>query len=84
MQNPALSLVEFHMDGDCPALLFVKVFLQGLPAFEGINRFSWFHIICELVKYPFQSFVQVIYEDIEEQKAEDGALWNPSNGRSPV
>lgn len=40
MQNVALSPVELHTAGDCPALSFLKVSLHGLPAFKEVNRFS--------------------------------------------
>ncbi|KAJ7413513.1 hypothetical protein BTVI_42998 [Pitangus sulphuratus] len=68
VQNSALSLVELHMVGDCPALQFVEVSLQGLPVFEGVNSSSQFCVICNLAQYPFQFFVQVIYEDVEEHR----------------
>ncbi|RMC19095.1 hypothetical protein DUI87_03699 [Hirundo rustica rustica] len=57
--------------------------LQGLPPLEGVN-ISQFCIICKPAQYPIQSCVQVIYEDVEEQRAEDGALKNPSSDRFPV
>ena len=36
-QNLALTLVQFHALGDCPALTFVKIYQQGLSALEGFN-----------------------------------------------
>lgn len=56
------------MVGDSPALWLVHVFLQGLPALEGVNS-SW---------------VQVIFEDVDEHRAENGALQNPISDRSDV
>ncbi|KAJ7400343.1 hypothetical protein BTVI_106306 [Pitangus sulphuratus] len=84
VQNPALPLIKFDMVGDCPVLSFVQVSLQGLLAFEGVNSSSQFCVICKLAQYPFESCVQVIYEDVEEQRAQDGALWNPTSDRLPV
>ncbi|KAJ7414310.1 hypothetical protein WISP_85052 [Willisornis vidua] len=84
VQNLALPLVELHMVGDCPALQFVKVSLQDLPAFEGVNSSSQFCVFCKLTQYPFQSCVEVVYEDVEEHRAQDGALKNSTSDKSPV
>lgn len=37
-----------------------------------------------LSKHPFQSLVQVIYKDLEENRAKDGTLWNPTSDRLPA
>ncbi|KAF4788260.1 hypothetical protein TURU_162276 [Turdus rufiventris] len=47
--------------------------------FEGVNSSSQLCIICKLAHYLFQSCVQVIYEDVEELRAKDGALWSPDS-----
>ena len=38
LQNLALVFVKFHMVSDCPALLFVKITLQGLTTLMGVNN----------------------------------------------
>ncbi|KAJ7419747.1 hypothetical protein WISP_52420 [Willisornis vidua] len=55
---------------------------QGLPSLKTVNGSSQFCIICKLAEYPFQSYMQVIYEDVEEYGAQDGALRNPTSDRS--
>ncbi|KAJ7425810.1 hypothetical protein WISP_20201 [Willisornis vidua] len=66
-----------------PADVFPRLF-KGLSAFEGVNSSSQFCVICKLAHYSFQSCIQVIYEDVEEHRAQDGALWNSTSDRSPV
>ncbi|KAJ7410396.1 hypothetical protein BTVI_53560 [Pitangus sulphuratus] len=78
VQNPALVLVKLHMVGDCPVFSFVKVSLQDLPAFEGVNSLSQISIISKLAQYPFDFCIQVIYKDVEEHRASDGAMQNPT------
>ncbi|KAJ7416720.1 hypothetical protein WISP_69122 [Willisornis vidua] len=43
-----------------------KVFLQDFPYFEGVSSSSKFCATCKLAWYPFQSFVKVTDEDVEE------------------
>ena len=38
--NLALALAEAPMVGDCPALYFVKISLQGLSTLDGVSRSS--------------------------------------------
>ncbi|RMC12967.1 hypothetical protein DUI87_10494 [Hirundo rustica rustica] len=84
VQNLTLSLVDLHLVGDCSTLQFIEVSLQGLPASEGVSSSFRFCIIWELAQYPFQSCLQVIYEDVEEHGAEDGALCYPTSDTSPI
>lgn len=39
-QNLALALVQLHALGDCPALTYVEISLQGLSVLEGVNSSS--------------------------------------------
>ncbi|KAJ7427533.1 hypothetical protein WISP_06198 [Willisornis vidua] len=60
---------------------FVDVSLQGLPAIKGFNSSSQFCVICKLAEYLFKSCIQIIYEDVEEHRAQDGALLNSTSDR---
>ncbi|KAJ7420091.1 hypothetical protein WISP_50329 [Willisornis vidua] len=53
---------------------------QDLPAFEGDSSSSQFCVICKFT----QSCVQVLYADAEENRTQDGALWNPTCDREKL
>lgn len=40
VMNPALAFVELHAACDCPNLWYVTIFLQSLPALEGLHSSS--------------------------------------------
>lgn len=78
VQDPALALVKHHTVRDCPSLQFVQVSLQGLSVLEGVDNSSQFSVIGKLAECSIESYVQVVNEDGEECRAEDGALQNPT------
>ncbi|KAJ7409914.1 hypothetical protein WISP_111569 [Willisornis vidua] len=86
VQDPDLSLAGLHSSlvelhsWRLPSPLIC----QSFSASEGVKSSSQFYVICRLAQYPFQSCIQVIFEDVEEHKAQNGALWNPTSDRSPV
>ena len=57
VQNPALALVKLHAVGDCPALCFVKISLQGISALERVNSSSSLVLSSDLV------YTQVLHPD---------------------
>ena len=65
-------------------LVIAQCSLQGLLTLEGVNSSSQFCVIYKLAQYPSQSCIQVIYGDVEEHRAENGALQSPASDRSPV
>ncbi|KAJ7426119.1 hypothetical protein WISP_18855 [Willisornis vidua] len=61
-----------------------QIFNKGLPSFERENSSSAFCVIWKLAQYRVQSCIEAIYEDIEEHKAQDGVMWNPTSDKLPV
>lgn len=55
--------------------LFAEVFLKSLSAPEGVGSSSQFGVVSKLSQH--SSCHQIINRDVEENWAEDGALWNP-------
>ncbi|KAJ7408584.1 hypothetical protein WISP_119723 [Willisornis vidua] len=83
VQNPALPLLNFMWLVIAKSSNLLRS-LQGLSAFEGVNSSSHLCVICKLAWYLFQSCIQVIYEDVEVHRAQDGALQKPTSHKSPV
>ncbi|KAJ7424998.1 hypothetical protein BTVI_04187 [Pitangus sulphuratus] len=65
-------------------LTHIQLAIDQIP----FHRAAYQHLIPQSVYTssvaPFQSCIQVINEDVEEHKAQDGALWNATSDRSSV
>lgn len=44
-----IQLLKHQVSDGCPVLQFVKIFLQGLCAIEGVNSSYQLSVICKLI-----------------------------------
>jgi len=67
MQKLSLVLLEFHAIDGCPMLQSIQIPLQGL-LFKRVSSTSQLRIICKLTSYAFNSCLQIINKNIEQNK----------------
>lgn len=58
-------------------LLLLRSSPEGLPALKGANSSFQFSVAGKYTWYSFESCMQVIYEDVEENRAKDGTYGIP-------
>ncbi|KAF4789523.1 hypothetical protein TURU_149949 [Turdus rufiventris] len=75
VQNLALALVEPHMGGDCPSLIY-RGLSSGPLHLPGNQEFL-------PLQYHWKAYL-ALDEGDEEHRTEDGALWNTTSDRPPV
>ncbi|KAK4811166.1 hypothetical protein QYF61_019797 [Mycteria americana] len=66
VQNLAFGLVKFHAINDCPMLQSIQISLQGLLSLKRVNSTSQFSVISKLANGAFNSCLQIIDKNIEQ------------------